>query len=159
MYQKSSVWLDASSWDRNLPNFTLDMVSNRFVISTTYVCTGIIAHVLAFVCLHFPPSDTRVLNSLEKLYITWVAAVNSFARGLNPQEGSVYIIIHRDTVSLYHIFSVWLDTPDASSWDRNLPNDTQDMVTYIYIYIYIYILKILKAIIIIIIIIIIISRW
>ena len=39
-----------------------------------------------------------------------VAAINSFTRVLNPQEGSVYIVIQRQTVSLYHNSSVWLDT-------------------------------------------------
>ena len=67
------------------------------------------------------------------------------------------------TVSLYHNSPVWLDTQDASSWDRNPPNFTLDLVSYcsadicqlgnfnafragvlivyIYIYIYIYIYK------------------
>ena len=31
----------------------------------------------------------------------------------------IYIVIYRQTVSLYHNSSVWLDTRDASSWDRN----------------------------------------
>ena len=37
---------------------------------------------------------------------------------------SIYICIccHPRTVSLYHNFSVWLDTWDAWSWDRNPPN-------------------------------------
>ena len=53
-YQSSSVslnMLDASSWDRNLPNFTLDLVSNLSAITTTYVSSGIIMHVylLSFV--------------------------------------------------------------------------------------------------------------
>ena len=38
-----------------------------------------------------------------------VAAVNSFARFLNSWEGSVYIVIYRQTVLLYHNFSVGLD--------------------------------------------------
>ena len=33
--------------------------------------------------------------------------------------GSIYIIIHRQTLSLYHKYSVWLDTRDASRWDQN----------------------------------------
>ena len=53
----------------------------------------------------------------------------------------IYIFIHRQAVSLYHNTSVWLDTQDASSWDRNPPNFTLDMVSHrsdIYIYIYIH---------------------
>ena len=33
----------------------------------------------------------------------------------------IYIVIHEQTVSLYHS-SVWLDMQDASSWDRS-PDD------------------------------------
>ena len=90
-------------------------------------------YVLAFVCLDFAPSDTRVLNSLEELWITRVAAVNFFTRVLSPWKGSMYIIIHRQTVSLYHNSSLWLDMQDASNWDWNLPNFTLDMVIIIII--------------------------
>ena len=48
----------------------------------THPILQIIRHyVVAFVCLHFVLLDTRVLNSLEEL----LAAINSFARVLNPQ--------------------------------------------------------------------------
>ena len=43
----------------------------------------------------------------------------------------IYIVIHTETVSLYHNYSVWLDTQDAWSWDRNLPNLTLDLVSYL----------------------------
>ena len=70
--------------------FTLDLVSSHSAIQVTYVSSGIITiFVLVFVCLHFTLSDTGVLNSLEELYITCVSAVNSFARVLNPREGSI----------------------------------------------------------------------
>ena len=42
----------------------------------------------------------------------------------------IFISIHRQTVSLYHNFPVWLDTLDAWSWDRNPPNFTLDLVLY-----------------------------
>ena len=77
---------DISSWDQNPPNFTLDLVSYRSAILVTYVSSGIITHfVLAFVCLHFAPLDTRMPSSLEKLFITWVAAINSFTSVLIHQ--------------------------------------------------------------------------
>ena len=41
----------------------------------------------------------------------------------------IYIVIHRQTVSLYHNSTVWLDTQDSSSWDQNLPNFTLDLVS------------------------------
>ena len=41
----------------------------------------------------------------------------------------IYIVIHRLTVSLYHNSSLWLDTLDAGSWDRNSPNFTLDLVS------------------------------
>ena len=43
----------------------------------------------------------------------------------------IYIVIHRQTVSLYHNSSLQLDTQDASSWDRNQPNFTQDILSNI----------------------------
>ena len=86
LYHNSSVWLDtqdASSWDWNLPNFTLDLITNCSAISAIYVSSGIITHfVLTFICLQFVLSDTRVLNLFKELYITWIATVNSFTRGL-----------------------------------------------------------------------------
>ena len=47
------------------------------------------------------------------------AAENSFTRALNLHGGSVYIVIHRQTVSFYQNFAVWLDTQDARNRDRN----------------------------------------
>ena len=38
----------------------------------------------------------------------------------------IYIVIHRQTVSLYQNSSVWLDTQDARSRDRNPANFTLD---------------------------------
>ena len=40
-----------------------------------------------------------------------------------------YILSSRQTVSLYHNSSVWLDTLDTWSWDRNPPNFTLDLVS------------------------------
>ena len=37
--------------------------------------------------------------------------------------------MHRRTVSLYHNSSVWLDTLDTRSWDRNPPNFTLGLVS------------------------------
>ena len=36
-----------------------------------------------------------------------------------PTAGSIYIVIHWQTVSLYHNSSVWPDMQDASIWKRN----------------------------------------
>ena len=40
----------------------------------------------------------------------------------------IYIGIHRQTVSLYHNSSLWPDTLNAWSWDRNQFNFTLDLV-------------------------------
>ena len=69
-----------------------------------------------------------MLNSFEELCITLAAAGNSFARELNP-HGGAYIVIHRQTVSFYQNSSVWLDTQDARSRDRNPSNFTLDCVS------------------------------
>ena len=41
----------------------------------------------------------------------------------------IYIVIHRQTVSFYQNSSVWLDTQDARSQDRNPSNFTLDCVS------------------------------
>ena len=41
----------------------------------------------------------------------------------------IYIVIHRQTVSFYQNSSVWLDTQDARSRDRNPSNFRLDCVT------------------------------
>ena len=47
-------------------------------------------------------SDTEGLKLLEELCITQVATINSFAKVLTQPGGSVYIVIHRQTISLYY---------------------------------------------------------
>ena len=34
-------------------------------------------------------------------------------------DDDIYIVIHRQTISLYHNSSIWVDTRDTSSWNRN----------------------------------------
>ena len=41
----------------------------------------------------------------------------------------IYSVIHRQTVSFYQNSSVWLDTQDPRSWDRNPSNFTLDCVS------------------------------
>ena len=50
----------------------------------------------------------------------------------------IYIVIHRQTVSFYQNSSVWLDTQDARSRDRNPSNFTLDCDSDHSLYIYIY---------------------
>ena len=100
-------------------------------------------YVSAFACLHFALADTWVLSFIEELCITKMSSVNSFAKVLNPWKGSVYIIIHRQTLSLYHNFSVWLvwnshkfTLGELKTWTTN-NSFTNNIYIYIYIYIYI----------------------
>ena len=53
LYHNSSEWLetrDASSWDRNPPNFQLGMVSNHSAISVTYVSWEFITRI--YICIY-----------------------------------------------------------------------------------------------------------
>ena len=126
-YQNSSVWLDtqdARNRDRNPSNFTLDWFQTCRPPSGSrwlreFLRYFILATAAAFVYIFNTLSASRVLNSFEELCIT--AADNSFARELNP-HGGAYIVIHRQTVSFYQNSSVWLDTLDARSRDRNPSN-------------------------------------
>ena len=99
--------LDASSWDRNAPNFALD--------NLLLCCFGDLRQlrniknfVSTFVCFHLTLSDTGVLNSLEGLCVTQVATSNSFARVLNPWEGSTHTHerAHAHTDTHTHIYIV-----------------------------------------------------
>ena len=94
-------------------------------------------------------SATGVLDSWEEFCIYAYVAVSNSWFECSTHWGSIYIVIHRQTVSLYHNSSVWLDTRDASSWDRNPADFTSvgyltpekssfSFRLYIYIYIYIY---------------------
>ena len=42
---------------------------------------------------------------------------------------TVYIVIYRQTFSLYHDSSVWLVHWDALNWDQNPPNFTLGIVS------------------------------
>ena len=59
-----------------------------------YIRLGIIRHSFVYI---FALPDTRVLNSFEELCIMRVAAVNSFARVLNPRRGA-YMCAHRESL-------------------------------------------------------------
>ena len=77
----------------------------------------------AFVYIFYTLSATRVLNSFEELCITLAAPESS-----TPMGEHIYIyifVIHRQTVSFHQNSSVWLDTQDARSRDRNPSNFTK----------------------------------
>ena len=80
------------------------------------------AYFLIFPLFTFTLTATGMLCSLEDLY-KWQALIPSW-KFLTLPKGSIYIVIHRQTVSLYHNSSEWLDTWDGSSWDRNSANFT-----------------------------------
>ena len=74
---------------------------------STYVTLVIIRHyVVAFACLHFALTDTRVVNSYEELCITRVAVVNSFARVLNPRGERIYCHPQTDCFVVSKLISV-----------------------------------------------------
>ena len=81
-----------------------------------HVSSGIIRYyVVAFVCLHL------YLTGYQRAqFIRWALHYASGSRKIlykrdQPPWGSVYIVIHRQTISLYHNSSVWLDMQDAGS--------------------------------------------
>ena len=57
------------------------------------------------------------MQSVSSRILTCVAVSISYDD--NPYTTYIYIVIYRQTVSIYHNSSVWLDTWDALSWDRN----------------------------------------
>ena len=124
------MWLDTPdyrSWDRNPADFYASRRFCRTATRKSCVSEGILTHMHHFCFVNeYTLNDYRELSSLEEPRITQVATVNSFARELNPTPclagrlvGSIYIIIHKQTVSLYPNSSVRLDTRVSRSWDRN----------------------------------------
>ena len=115
LYHNSSVWLetpDTASWARNLPNFTLDLVYSAQPGHYNALFISFCLFTFCAIGYWSAPFVRRALHYAG-------GAVNSFARVLNPREGSTYIVIQRQTVSLYNNTSVWLDTGDSSSWDTD----------------------------------------
>ena len=76
----------------------------------------------------YPLNGSRELDSFEEPCITLVATITSLAKELNPTGVGehIYIYCHPQTVSFYQNSSMWLDTQDARSRDRNPSNFTLD---------------------------------
>ena len=86
----------------------------------TYISSEIITpYVLTFISLCFYLWDTRMLNSFEELCITWMAAINSFARVLNSQT-DCFVVSQLFSVAR-HVWCFKLGSP---------PNFTLDLVSY-----------------------------
>ena len=132
------MWLeteDARSRDRNPTNFTLDLVSDRSANKHTTLAEGI----LKVLCSNSSSSSVRLFTFL---YPIGYQSAQFFRRALHyassgrqflhqnaqPLWRSLYIVIHRQTVSVYQNSSVWLDTSVARSRDRNPSNFTLDLV-------------------------------
>ena len=69
-----------------MPNFTLDLVSYRSITGNIHHLMNDNANVVVFACLTFVLLDTRVVCSFEKLCMTQLAAINSFARVLKLEK-------------------------------------------------------------------------
>ena len=90
----------------------LDMVSYQSAKSVTYVILGIITlYVLAFVWYPVVQNVNKVLNSLEELCITQVAAVNSF-KFPYIQKGLIFVQEKRqsqEAVIFISVFFTFID--------------------------------------------------
>ena len=106
------MWLytqDTSSWDRNPPKlYAKHGISPLSHINDIRQLRNYNAYILAFVCLYFALSNTRMLNLLEELCITRVAAVNSFRRGACVYI-CIYIYIHWSYICI-ELISVFAHT-------------------------------------------------
>ena len=74
-YHNALLWLDtmdASSWDQNPPNFTLDRWHNTQPFGDLISAREFNAYVLTFVCLRFTQSDTGVppyIVGVKNIYV------------------------------------------------------------------------------------------
>ena len=70
---------------------------------------GIIKHyVVAFVSLHFCLTGYQSAQFIRRALHHASGSRKFFRQSVQPPWESVYIVIHRQTVSLYHNYSVWL---------------------------------------------------
>ena len=68
-----------------------------------------------------------IFNQFFRRALHYANGSRQFLRqSAQPPWGSVHIVIHRQIVSFYQNSSVWLDTQDARSRDRNPSNFTLD---------------------------------
>ena len=61
----------------------------------------------------------------KEVHQSWLASIHTKKMLLSlccSANICIYTVFHRQTVSLYHNSSVWIDTKGAWSWDRNSPN-------------------------------------
>ena len=75
-----------------------------------HVSSGIIRHyIVPFVCLHFCLSGYQSAQFIGRALYYANSSRKIRRQSVQPPWGGVYIVIHRQTVSLYHNSSVWLD--------------------------------------------------
>ena len=76
-----------------------------------HVSSGIIRHlIVAFVCLHLYLTGYQSAQIVRRPLHYASESRKFLHHSAQPQWRSVYIVIYRQTVSLYHNSSVWLDT-------------------------------------------------
>ena len=76
-------------------------------------------------------SFSLIIIALVRYIYIYIYMVSWINQTLNSDSDdwlfcSIYIVIHIQTVLLYHNSLVWLDRQDVSSWDRNPINFTLD---------------------------------
>ena len=77
----------------------------------------------------FPPNIIRSIRQFESINKKYVDKKCPMKYVYTNLYIYIYIIFHRQTVLLYYNSSVWLDTLDASSWDRIPPTFLLDLVS------------------------------
>ena len=110
-------------WLNNIDIFYLHI----FVFFLSNRCIDLIINYRRFIN-QFPPDTIKSMRSLAR--INTKICGQRISISFNQIYINIYIVIHRQTVSLYPNSSVWLDTPDASNSDCNPPNFMLDIVSY-----------------------------
>ena len=107
--QTVSLYKNSSAWLEHMRRFKLGLktdqlyvrLNNILLSQQANVTTGIIKHyIVAFVYLRFCLPDTRVLSSFEELLHYASGSCKFLRQSAQPPWGNVYIVIHRQTVSL-----------------------------------------------------------
>ena len=115
LYHNTSAWQDpgdASSWNR--------LYISRSSYSRAIVILSVSDEIVTYNFQQIRYRQSIMLNSWELLNFS-----EGGSRQISPRKWStlggrehIYIVMHWQTVSLYHNPSEWLDQRDTSRWDR-----------------------------------------
>ena len=103
-----------------------------YIYIYTHICIYTSIYAYIYICIHiyiyiYIYTHTHI-SAYKDIYI--YTHTHTYLHIYICMQRYIYIHFHPQTVLLYHNFSVWLNTQDASSWDWNLPIFMLELLSY-----------------------------